>query len=148
MKHGQSNGAPLGELTSGANGSSGGNTKAPSSASPAQQLNSDSERRRALTLFKAHADATNDIFHVAARVVAGVLIRARAELAAHRAAQPPSAPNSPSRAGTAEDLQLQEWSQADCWRTLQAAWLPQVFLLRMLARTVNHFHHSRHCSPG
>jgi hypothetical protein len=38
--------------------------------------------------FKAHADATNDIFHVVARLVAGVLLRASAQLDAERALGP------------------------------------------------------------
>lgn len=73
------------------------------------------ERRAALDAFKTHADATNDIFHVAARVVAGVLLRAREMLQeeAHVGSSPmPS--GSPCGAEAGPEA---------CWAALQAAWL-------------------------
>ena len=77
------------------------------------------ERSAARRLFSAHADATNDIFHVAARVVAGVLLRAQAELLTqhqHRSAV--SDLVSEGEDGGADERHL------DCWKALQAAWTP------------------------
>jgi hypothetical protein len=72
-------------------------------------------RRVALDAFKTHADATNDIFHVAARVVAGVLLRAREILGngAETAYPKPSA--TPSGTDPSPEV---------CWKALQASWLP------------------------
>ena len=106
-------------------------------------------RRDALVQFKAHADATNDIFHVAARLIAGVLLRAAAQLnaraasslrqgssAAHHLAEARS-PDAAELSSVGKSAGTDEHSEpvatacgagdldaGACWTALQRAWEP------------------------
>ena len=106
-------------------------------------------RRDALVEVQAHADATNDIFHVAARLVAGVLIRAAALSDARAASGPRQRTTSADRWTGEQPRDTRELSSASavagtvdhgtpdvtageaaalssdaCWSALQRAWEP------------------------
>ena len=103
-------------------------------------------RREALAEFNAHADATNDIFRVAARLVAGVLLRASSALLRGETVSSPIC--DASAAGVYSDGSFQSAAEhrspalaqsaktaqhggeppdpepGACWAALQQAWLP------------------------
>ena len=106
-------------------------------------------RRQALAEFNAHADATNDIFHVAARLVAGVLLRGAALLRSEAVPNParansvPAVPSDRPPQGAAEHHSpavvarqaphsgsaKRQCAQSDPepstrWAALRRAWLP------------------------
>jgi len=106
-------------------------------------------RREALRELGAHADATNDIFRVAARLVAGVLLRAAALLDTETASSlahgstaadvasdrpPDGAAQRPSPAASAEAARHTGSAEQGCerptpepgacWAALRRAWLP------------------------
>ncbi len=77
-------------------------------------------RREALREFLHHADSTNDIFRLAALVVAKTLLGAQRQLDAN----PGAAGGSSSSSGSGGASTGREPSAEACWRALLAAWQP------------------------
>ena len=105
-----------------------------------------STRQTALAEFNAHADATNDIFHVAARLMAGVILRAEALLSSEAVSSPTrsslaadehedglsaatSSPSMPAAPAQHSGLAVAACKTpgpepSACWAALRRAWRP------------------------